>query len=85
MIKYITDDLKLSSDESDESDEEQIKIKNLDGVLNQIYLCKTIICQTGGMYTTNMCGVIFQNYVSHGWKNKLYTMLFLKFPLDKDI
>ena len=62
MIKYFTDDLKLPSDESDE---EQVKIKNLDGVLNQIYMCKTIICQTGGMYTTNMCGVIFQNYVSN--------------------
>ena len=82
MIKYFTDDLKLPSDESDE---EQVKIKNLDGVLNQIYMCKTIICQTGGMYTTNMCGVIFQNYVSNAWKNKLCIMLFLKVLLDKEI
>ena len=56
MIKYITDDLKISSDESDE---EGIKLKNHDGVFKQIYMCKTIISQTGDMYTTNMCGVFF--------------------------
>ena len=56
VIKYITDDLKISSDESDEED---IKLKNHDGVFQQIYMCKTIISQTGDMYTTNMCGVFF--------------------------
>ena len=56
VIKYITDDLKISSDESDE---EGIKLKNHDGVFKQIYMCKTIISQTGDMYTTIMCGVFF--------------------------
>ena len=56
MIKYITDDLKISSDESDGK---EIKLKNHDGVFKQFYMCKTTISQTGDMYTTNMCGIFF--------------------------
>ena len=46
VIKYITDDLKISSDKSDE---EEIKLKDHDGVFKQFYMCKTIIYQTGDM------------------------------------
>ena len=56
VIKYITDDLKISSDESDGK---EIKLKNHDGVFKQFYMCKTTISQTGDMYTTNMCGIFF--------------------------